>query len=167
MNCPVTCSKGWYSNGKVCAICPKNEYQDIAAQTSCQKCPAGKVTLGIGSTNSSQCINICTVPTIHFGEAYPPSGYEVFIFLSTREFFIFFLLLFSCIKVDGNVETIYYLQHFICRSKRGRKFQSHAISTTPFYTVNTRKSRVRIPFPNLSAQVSVHEICCKCLNTIF
>ena len=99
MNCPVTCSKGWYSNGKVCAICPKNEYQDIAAQTSCQKCPAGKVTLGIGSTNSSQCINICTVPTIHFGEAYPPSGYEVFIFLPGESFSFLFYCYFHVLKL--------------------------------------------------------------------
>ena len=76
-NFAVSCSKGWYSNGKTCEICPKNEFQDIAAQTFCQKCPDGTQTIGIGSTSKEQCVKICTVPPIYFGVSYPPSGYEV------------------------------------------------------------------------------------------
>lgn len=75
----VTCSKGWFSNGKVCEICPKNTYQDIAAQTTCQKCPNGTNTIGIGSTSEKQCVKICTVPQIYFGASYPPSNYEVYL----------------------------------------------------------------------------------------
>ena len=76
----VACSKGWHSDaaGEKCLICPKDHYQDIPAQIFCKSCPEGTHTIGIGAVSLDDCIEICTVPPIPFGSAFPPSGYEVY-----------------------------------------------------------------------------------------
>ncbi|XP_056020426.1 LOW QUALITY PROTEIN: sushi, von Willebrand factor type A, EGF and pentraxin domain-containing protein 1-like [Ostrea edulis] len=53
-----------------CRDCPLGKYKDIAEDVSCTTCPVGTFTLGTGSRNASDCIEICKPG------AFSPTGLE-------------------------------------------------------------------------------------------
>ncbi|XP_063964330.1 sushi, von Willebrand factor type A, EGF and pentraxin domain-containing protein 1-like [Lytechinus pictus] len=57
----VPCGRGFYYDNETqeCLQCEVGAYQDAHAQFTCQQCPEGQSTLGIGSKNLTQCRDIC------------------------------------------------------------------------------------------------------------
>ncbi|XP_060566258.1 thyroglobulin-like [Ruditapes philippinarum] len=56
----VACPAGTHSTDDVCTFCEKGKYQSNAGQMTCISCPSGQTTNAIGSTDSSQCIEVTT-----------------------------------------------------------------------------------------------------------
>ncbi|XP_063677977.1 hemicentin-1-like [Bolinopsis microptera] len=72
------CSAGTYIGTSDCIDCPIGTYTDTVSQTSCTACGGGTSTMSIGSTASSDCIAVCTVPTATFSSGmYPLAGTNV------------------------------------------------------------------------------------------
>ncbi|XP_076471369.1 uncharacterized protein LOC143301165 [Babylonia areolata] len=52
----VDCAPGFYEEGGHCWVCPKGQYQDQPASTSCKPCPPGKTWDTTGASDLSQCL---------------------------------------------------------------------------------------------------------------
>ncbi|CAH1776657.1 unnamed protein product [Owenia fusiformis] len=62
MKC-AACRPGTYANDKfACVLCPMGHYQHQEQQSSCLRCPDGKITLGMGSTGVLDCYKNGTSP---------------------------------------------------------------------------------------------------------
>ncbi|XP_072179392.1 LOW QUALITY PROTEIN: uncharacterized protein [Diadema setosum] len=57
----VPCVAGtFYDNvTKVCQLCPRGSYQELAGQSNCVPCEEGQSTEGEGATNATQCRDVC------------------------------------------------------------------------------------------------------------
>ena len=55
----VPCGQGSFFSDDICKPCAIGSYQDQEGQYSCVKCPKGKSTIGILSTNIDECVGRC------------------------------------------------------------------------------------------------------------
>eukprot|EP00057_Strongylocentrotus_purpuratus_P020002 XP_011674476.1 PREDICTED: uncharacterized protein LOC754362 [Strongylocentrotus purpuratus] len=57
----VPCGRGSYYGNETqeCMLCEVGTYQDTHGEFTCHQCPEGQSTIGVGSKNVTQCIDIC------------------------------------------------------------------------------------------------------------